>query len=115
MIPRNKKTTPENLDPLYVIFEHHLYHFCDADTDRRAFIAAIVSEYLQFLRKNKISVPSEYENAIIEELGSTVSTMLTKKIYGCLTIEEFQKTLSKDQKKNTKNNYRFIQKKQKAS
>lgn len=115
MIPRNKKTAPDNLDPLYIIFEHHLYNFCDADTDRKMFVARIVSDYLQFLRSNRIAVPREYELPIIEELGSTVNTMLTKKIYGCLTIEEFQNKLTKAQKKTTKSNYSHITKKLKAS
>jgi hypothetical protein len=81
----------EKIDPLYVIFEHHLFNFQDSDTDRKTFIGNVVADYLSHLRKLNITVPKSLEQPIIEELASQVNTMLVKKIYGCLSIQEYQK------------------------
>ena len=81
----------KKLDPLYVIFEQHLCNFHDDDTDRKTFIGNVIAEYLKFLRKKNISVPKSLEEPIIEELAAQVNSMLVKKIYGCLSIQEFQK------------------------
>lgn len=77
------------IDPLYVIFEQHLFNFADPDSDRKTFIAQVVSDYIGYLRKNSIIVPKSLEQPIVEELGAQVNTMLVKKIYGCLTVNEF--------------------------
>src|SRR3712207_6068461 len=52
-----KKFMNMKLDPLYIIFEKHLYNFQDSSTDRKAFVTNIVQEYLGYLRKMKISIP----------------------------------------------------------
>jgi hypothetical protein len=80
----------EKIDPLYVIFEQHLFNFQDSDADRKTFIGNIVTEYLSYLRKNNIIVPRSLEASVIEELGAQVNVMLVKKIYGCLTIQDYQ-------------------------
>lgn len=90
---RRKKVEPQ-LDPLYVIFEQHLYNFQDSETDRKTFIINVVQEYLTFLRKKNIIVPKSLEQPIVEELGAQVNTMLVKKIYGCLSIKDYQKGLT---------------------
>ena len=79
------------VDPLYTIFEQHLFNFQDPNSDRRSFIDAIVKEYLSHIRKIGLSVPQELEEHIFEELFYQVNTMLVKKIYGCLTIDEYTK------------------------
>ena len=87
-----KKETAARLrpvDPLYVIFEQHLFNFADSDSDRKTFITAIVTDYLNYLRKNHIIVPRSLEQAIMEELGTQVNVMLVKKIYGCLSITDY--------------------------
>lgn len=89
----SKATTTKELaplDPLYVIFEQHLYNFQDSDSDRKTFIGNIVKEYLAHLRRNEIVVPQMLENQITEELASQVNTMLVKKIYGCVSIQDFR-------------------------
>ena len=91
-----KKTTTEgkkagasrSIDPLYVIFEQHLFNFADPDSDRKTFIAQVVADYIGYLRKNNIIVPKSLEQPIVEELGTQVNTMLVRKIYGCLTVNE---------------------------
>ena len=76
-------------DLLYTIFEQHLFNFQDPNSDRQTFILTIVKDYLTQLRKLGLSVPKELEEQIFEELFFQVNTMLVKKIYGCMTINEF--------------------------
>lgn len=86
------KASQQNLpDPLYVIFEQHLYHFQEDHLDRKTFIAQVINDYLSFLRKKNITVPRSLEDSIVQELAKQVHAMLTKKIYGFLTIQDFQK------------------------
>ena len=79
-----------NQDPLYAIFEQHLYNFQDSSIDRKTFIVQVVQEYLTHLRRLKIAIPKSYEPYIIEELSAQVNTMLVKKIYGCFSLNEFR-------------------------
>ncbi len=83
------KPSAKSIDPLYVIFEQHLFNFADPDSDRKTFIAHVVADYIAYLRKNNIIVPKSLEQPIVEELGTQVNTMLVRKIYGCLTVNEF--------------------------
>lgn len=101
----SKKTAPKQVDPLYVIFEQHLFNFSDADSDRKAFIGNVVNDYLTYLRKNNIIVPKSLEQPIIEELGTQVNTMLVKKIYGCLTISDYVGQIGPASKKKAKTRY----------
>lgn len=101
----------QQLDPLYVIFEQHLFQFSDADEDRKTFIHSVVHDYLGFLKKQNISVPRPLEQPIVDELSSLVHTMLVKKIYGCLSISDYQDTIPKTIKQKAKTRYRRILKK----
>src|SRR5690242_5399740 len=76
-------------DLLYTIFEQHLFNFQDPNSDRGSFILAIVNDYLSQLRKLGLTVPVTMESQISEELSFQVNTMLVKKIYGCMTINEY--------------------------
>lgn len=87
--PKTKIPNARAVDPLYVIFEQHLFNFADPDSDRKTFISQVVSEYISYLRKNNIIVPKSLEQPIVEELGTQVNTMLVRKIYGCLTVSQF--------------------------
>ena len=98
------------LDPLYVIFEQHLFNFENSDSERSTFIHGIVVDYLTHLRKMSITVPKSLEPAIIEELASQVNTMLVKKIYGCLSIEEYQQGVKWTQKRKAKSRYGRLRK-----
>ncbi|MBC7691031.1 MAG: hypothetical protein H7222_04630 [Methylotenera sp.] len=92
-------------DPLYVIFEQHLFHFQESDSDRKTFILAIVSDYLSYLRKKNITVPRSLEQPIVEELATQVNVMLVKKIYGCLSIADYQNNLPGSVKKRARTRY----------
>jgi hypothetical protein len=93
------------LDPLYIIFEQHLYNFQDSDTDRKTFIGAVISDYLTLLRKSEIVVPQAFEEAIVEELAAQVNTMLVKKIYGCLSIQDYRRTVPGAARKRAREKY----------
>ena len=98
------------LDPLYVIFEQHLYNFQESDSDRKTFIGNIVHDYLTYLRKMNIVIPKSLEHAIVEELAGQVNTMLVKKIYGCLSIDEYRKGSSTTLKKKARARYNRLAK-----
>jgi len=98
----------EPLDPLFVIFEQHLYNFQDPDVDRKTFIGNVITDYLSHLRKLNISVPKSLHGPIVEELAQQVNTMLVKKIYGCLTISDYQKKIPSAAKKRTRSRYKRL-------
>jgi hypothetical protein len=103
------------LDPLYVIFEQHLYNFQDDDLDRKTFIDQVLQDYLVHLRKLNISVPKSLEQPIVEELSEQIKVMLIKKIYGCLSIQDYQKRLPAHLKKVAKSRYSRLAKARRQS
>ncbi len=82
---------PVEHDPLFVVFEQHLFNFQDADIDRKVFIGHVVYDYMEWLRKSNLVIPREFERLVIEELAAQVNVMLLKRIYGFVTIAEFQR------------------------
>lgn len=102
---KNETTKKDTVDPLYAIFEQHLFNFSDPDIERKTFIAQVVVEYLNFLRKKNVTIPRSLEAAIIEELGSQVNAMLVKKIYGCLSLKDFRKGVPNVAKRRAKKRY----------
>lgn len=94
-----------SIDPLYVIFEQHLFNFQDPDVDKKTLVGAVVADYLKYLRKRNITVPKSLEQPIVEELSTQVNTMLVKKIYGCLTVQEFQDKLPPAVRKKARGRY----------
>lgn len=104
--PANSSSqTTDKTDPLYVIFEQHLYNFQDSESDRKTFVTVVVTEYLSLLRQKNIAVPRSLEAAIRDELAEQVSLMLTKKIYGFSNINEFQKKSASKGKRRAKQRY----------
>jgi hypothetical protein len=85
---RNMK---QNHSPLHAIFEDHLYNLQDPQLDRKAFIERVVREYLSYLRGLKITIPDLLRAAVQEELLDQVETMLLKRTYGTVTLQEFRK------------------------
>jgi hypothetical protein len=104
----SKKVANNSVDPLYIIFEQHLFNFADPDSDRSTFIHTVVQDYLSYLKKKNISVPRPLEQAIVEELGTQVNTMLVKKIYGCLSVSEFLAGVPTQLKRKAKTRYKKI-------
>jgi hypothetical protein len=93
------------IDPLYVIFEQHLYNFQDPEADRKTFIGKVVQEYLAYLRRMNIAIPKSLEDSVAEELGVQVHTMLVKKMYGCITLMDYQKKQPAAVKRKAKAQY----------
>jgi hypothetical protein len=96
---------PSPMDPLYVIFEQHLFNFQDPEIDRKTLILRIVTDYLDYLRKRNVTVPRSLEQPIVEELATQVNTMLVKKIYGCPNLHEFQRLAPPPQKRRARSRY----------
>ncbi len=113
-----KKTQNQELnkkiDPLTVIVEEHLLNgnesYSHSITERIQLTDKIVKEYLSYIRKLGIYVPVEFQKPVVEELGVRINEMVSKKIYGCMTIEEFQSKISKKKKEEAKNHYSLLQK-----
>ena len=101
-------STTNKIDPLYTIFEQHLFNFQDPNEDRKTFIEAIVKDYITQMRKLGLSVPTELEDHIFEELSFQVSRMLVKKIYGCLTINDYTAKIEPLQKKKARKRYQAL-------
>jgi hypothetical protein len=83
-----KPVLKPGMDPLSVIFEQHLYHFTDANIDRKTFIQNIINDYMGHMRSLQLSIPKNMEHLISEELYDQVNTMLIKKIYGHYSIKD---------------------------
>jgi len=103
-----KSKENSTLDPLFVIFEHHLYCFHDSEMDRKTFLGKVVGDYLAHLRRMSVSIPVTLERYVIDELAIQVNTMLLKKIYGFLTIGDFQKKAPEESRKRAQTNYRKL-------
>ncbi len=75
-------------DPLFIIFEKHLYDF-NYDS-RELFLKSVVDDYLGHLIRQKVVVPPTWKAHLEKTLNEEVSDMLVRKLYGCLTVEEFK-------------------------
>lgn len=106
------ETKSPKIDPLYTIFEKHLYEFQQeegADSDFRELIVEnVVEDYMEFLRDRKVAVPTQWEGQIVDEIKAQVRNMLVKKTYGCLTVGEFIKGQPKAKRKEARRKYRKL-------
>lgn len=82
---RNQESfTVDRNDPLYRIFEKHLYDF-NYET-RENFLNTVIKDYLQELSRNAFVVPANRQNLLESTLMEEVAEMLVRKIYGCLQV-----------------------------
>lgn len=87
----NKKDTSYSVrkwDPLFIIFEKHLYDF-NYDT-RELFLKGVIEEYIEHLHKQKVIIPATWRATLEKNLCEEISDMLVRKLYGCLTVKDFQ-------------------------
>ena len=98
------------MDPLFVIFEQHLFNFQNSDGDRRAFVNGVIQDYIAYLSKNNIVIPQALRHFTLEELTNQIQTMLVKKIYGCLNIQKFRESLTPQVKKRARTRYTKLKK-----
>jgi hypothetical protein len=117
MVFRRKKRRKKALfsvkkwDPLFVIFEKHLYDFNYESRD--LFIKGVVDDYLQHLGHQKVTVPPLWRGHMEKALAEEVSDMLVRRLYGCLTVEEFKEkaaseVLLAEQKKEARKRYQKL-------
>lgn len=94
MVFRRKKRTKHNTfsvrkwDPLFIIFERHLYDF--NYESRELFVKGVVEEYISHLVAQKTVIPPAWKTHLEKTIQDEVSDMLVRKLYGCLTVEEFK-------------------------
>lgn len=79
-------------DPLFIIFEKHLYDF--NYESRELFVKGVVDDYLAHLVKQKVVVPPTWKSHLEKTIAEEVSDMLVRRLYGCLTVEEFKEKAS---------------------
>lgn len=103
----NAERDLSQIDPLFVIFEKHLYDFHEEEENSKEFIDNIIKDYLDYLESRKVAVPKPWRETIVEELREQVRDMLVKKTYGCLSIKEFLKKQpdTKIHRKNAQKRY----------
>jgi hypothetical protein len=75
-------------DPLFIIFEKHLYDFSYESRD--LFIKGVVEDYVTHLAAQKAVVPPSMKSHFEKTISEEVSDMLVRRLYGCLTVEEFK-------------------------
>jgi hypothetical protein len=75
-------------DPLFIIFEKHLYDF--NYESRELFIKGVVEDYILHLITQKAAIPPAWKNHLEKTIAEEVSDMLVRRLYGCLTVEEFK-------------------------
>jgi hypothetical protein len=90
-----KPTTAQ--DPLYVIFERHLYRSSTEGVSTKAFIDAVVQDYLVYLSNMGVHIPGKVRPALVEDITEEVREMTLKKTYGSVSVSEFQEQAGKDQ------------------
>jgi len=92
-------------EPLFIIFEQHLFNLQDSDMDRKSFVERVLKDYLAFLAKHKITIPKSLFQMTMNELSSQIHQMLIKKVYGHLSIRDYQAKLPTKQKRSARAKY----------
>jgi hypothetical protein len=89
---RKKRRKPsfvaQKWDPLFIIFEKHLYDF--NYESRELFVKGVVSDYLTHLLRQQVLVPPAWRQQLEKSLAEEVGDMLVRRLYGCLTVEELK-------------------------
>lgn len=82
-----KKNEARHFDPLFVIFEKHLYEYPHEDLD--LFIATVVNEYIDYLKSHQVAIPERTYSFLMKDLADEVYDMFVKKVHGCLNPKDF--------------------------
>ena len=77
-------------DPLFKIFEHHLFNAMVEDESSSDFVERVVQEYIKTLSASG-TVPHAHREALAADLQEEVMEMLRKKTYGHFSLTEFRK------------------------
>ena len=99
------------IDPLFTIFEKHLYDFGDETEDSVEFVDKVAKDYMRFLSTHKVAVPGKWEKNILDEFRDQIRKMMIKKMYGCLSIEEYivnNKSIIPEKRKIVRRKYKKL-------
>ncbi len=77
-------------DPLFKIFEQHLFNAMVEDETSADFVGRVVQEYIKTLSASG-TVPHAHRETLSEDLREEVMEMLRKKTYGHFSLAEFRK------------------------
>ena len=99
-------------DPLFIIFEKHLYDF-NYDS-RELFVKGVVDEYIAHLVRQKTVIPPSWKQHLEKTIADEVSDMLVRKLYGCLTVEEFRNKIDETQAAEPEKKEEILTEKQEA-
>jgi len=78
-------------DPLYDIFEQHLYNALVENESTEDFLNRVVSDYLDRFTEGAV-IPHEHRPSIEGDLREEVLEMLRKKTYGHYNLAEFRRS-----------------------
>lgn len=94
-------------NPLFTIFEKHLYDFNSNEDTEAEFITNVMNDYLTFLESKKVVVPHKWKMSIQDELREQIRSMMIKKMYGCVSLDEFitKQTDIKEKRKLVRKKY----------
>jgi hypothetical protein len=84
-------------DPLYAIFEKHLFSCLIEDETSDQLIYKVVADYLDDLMK-MASIPVKVAEFVENDLRDEVRDMLRKKTYGYMSLTEFRQAQTKTSK-----------------
>ena len=83
-----KKTLSQ--DPLFILFERHLYRCSTEAISTAEFIELVVQDYVNYLLTQGVNIPNAVRPALIEDLTEEVREMTLKKTYGSVSVSNFQ-------------------------
>lgn len=87
-----------------------MYDFSEEAADTTAFVDKIANDYLGYLAGKQVAVPGKWREYVLDELRDQIRKMMLKKMYGCLSIEEFQTQNSalKNKRKTVRKKYKKL-------
>jgi hypothetical protein len=77
-------------DPLYQLFEQHLYNCLFDEETSDQFVYRVVADYLEHILKTA-SIPIKVSEFVENDLRDEVREMLLKKTYGHFSLAEFRR------------------------
>lgn len=77
-----------NLDPLFQLFEFHLFNRSYDDSD--AFAKEVAEEYIAYLDSTWAHLPFHTRLNVLKDLESEAHELLVKKMYGCVATTDYQ-------------------------
>jgi hypothetical protein len=87
----DSKKTRKQIDPLYALFEQHLFTALVEEEATDAFIERVVADYMDALQSNGTIIPREHIASLEVDLREEVLEMLRKKTYGHYDLNAYRK------------------------